>query len=136
MNDPTRTADEAGRARPVVGMYSFFSPDPARNARFWAELMGLPVAPGATDDLVMLDLDHEVAPQTWIFQRAQAAAGVAPVGLDIGIDDESWSEIADRAESLGAERVRECDDGGVRWIEMEDLDRNRFRVFAPRPVGS
>lgn len=123
--------------RPVVGMYSFFSPNPTPLARFWAELMGLPVADGATEDLVMLDLDHEVAEQTWIFERRDATTGpTAPVALDIGSQDESsWAAVAERAEDLGAKRVADREEGGVRWVEMTDPDGNRFRVFAPRPLG-
>ena len=50
--------------RVILGMFSLLSPDPQRIARFWSELMGLPIASGATDDLVMLDLDQDVGPIT------------------------------------------------------------------------
>jgi catechol 2,3-dioxygenase-like lactoylglutathione lyase family enzyme len=120
--------------RPVVGMYSFFSPDPNRLARFWADLMQLPVAEGTTDDLVMLDFNHQVSPQTWIFQRQDVGSkAVAAISLDIGSQDEgTWTQVATRAEELGAERVADREETGVRWIEMKDPDGNRFRVFAPR----
>lgn len=123
-------------ARPVVGMISIMSPDPRRLAGFWSELMGLPIADGPFDDLVMLDLDHEVGPLTWILERADdVAVGTAPVALDIGIQDATrWREVADRAEELGAQRVAEHEYDGVRWIDMRDPDGNRFRVFAPRPA--
>ncbi|MGC5627047.1 VOC family protein [Georgenia sp. Z1344] len=126
----------AARTTPVIGMMSMLSPDPRRLGTFWSELMGLPIADGATDDLVMLDLDHEVSPITWIIERSDdVATGPAPVALDIGNeDDAAWHEVADRAEELGAERVAEREEDGVRWIEMRDPDGNRFRVFAARPV--
>ena len=128
---------ESSERRVIVGMYSFLSPDPRRLGAFWSQLMSLPIADGATDDLVMLDFDHEVTPMTWIIQRAtDAFSGPAPVALDLGIenaDEASWREAADRAESLGAERVGEQEHDGVRWIDMRDVDGNRFRVFAPRP---
>lgn len=122
--------------RPVIGMISMMSPDPSRLAAFWSELMGLPIADGASDDLVMLDFDHEVGPITWILERSSnVTASTAPVALDIGSQNEnSWREVADRAEALGAQRVAEHEQGGVRWIQMRDPDGNRFRVFAPRPV--
>lgn len=122
-------------ASPVIGMISMMSPDPRRLAAFWSELMGLPIADGASDDLVMLDFDHEVGSITWILERRdEVAVGIAPIALDIGSEDEvAWREVADRAEALGAARVDEQEQEGVRWIEMRDPDGNRFRVFAPRP---
>nr|WP_281361981.1 VOC family protein [Nakamurella aerolata] len=112
------------------------SPGPRRLAAFWSELMELPIADGASDDLVMLDFDHEAGPITWIIERSDdVAAGIAPVALDVGSQDEtSWREVADRAEGLGAQRIAEHEQESVRWIEMRDPDGNRFRVFAPRPT--
>ena len=129
--------NDRNSVRPVVGMYSFFSPNPGRLAQFWADLMQLPVAEGATDDLVMLDFNHEVGPQTWIFERREAAGQpVAPVGLDIGSQaEDTWRQVAERAETLGARRVADLEENGVRWVEMTDPDGNRFRVFGPRPTA-
>jgi hypothetical protein len=124
--------------RVVVGMYAFHCDEPRRVAGFWAELMGLPVAAGATDDFVMLDFDHEVGPVTWMFQRAAAGAprGVNRLGLDIALDDEQrWATAADRAEALGATRLAEHEVDGTRWIELSDPEGNPFRVFAPRPAA-
>lgn len=124
-------------ARPSIGMISMKSPDPRRLATFWSELMGLPIADGASDELVMLDFDHEVGPITWILERSDdVARGTAPIALDIGGQEgNAWRGTADRAEELGAVRVAEHEESGVCWIEMRDPDGNRFRVFAPRPVG-
>jgi hypothetical protein len=95
------------------------------------------VAEGVTDDLVMLDLNHELAPQMWIFERQDAAGrAVASVGLDIGSqDEEAWTQVAERAEARGAKRVADREETGVCWLEMKDPDGNRFRVFAPRPAA-
>lgn len=123
--------------RSTIGMISIMTPDPRRLGAFWSELMGLPIADGASDDLVMLDFDREVGSITWILERcADVAVGTAPVALDIHPehgDESRWREVADRAEERGAERVAERADSGVQWIEMRDPDGNRFRVFAPRP---
>ena len=122
-------------ARPSIGMISMMSPDPRRLAAFWSELMGLPIADGASDEVVMLDFDHEIGPITWIIERRdEVAVGTAPIALDIGgVDEADWRELADRAESLGATRVAEHEQEAVRWIDMRDPYGNRFRVFAPRP---
>jgi catechol 2,3-dioxygenase-like lactoylglutathione lyase family enzyme len=121
--------------RPVVGMYAFRSADPRRLAAFWAELMELPVSRHSTDDLVMLDFDHDVGPVTWMFHR-DPAAGDAPsprLGLDLARPGDGWRDLADRAERAGATRTAEHEVDGVRWIEMGDPDGNPFRVFGPRP---
>ena len=118
---------------PVVGMYSFKTSDPQRLARFWADLMGLPLMDTGSGDLVMLDFDHEVGPVTWLFERQTGGSPSESLGLDIALEDEAaWASVADRAEQLGATRLSEHDESGARWIEMRDPDGNRFRVFAPR----
>ncbi|WP_224389279.1 VOC family protein [Pseudonocardia sp. ICBG1293] len=126
---------DTSTSRPKVGMYAFRTPDPRRLGAFWAEVMSLPVSEHSTDDLVMLDLDHQVAPITWMFERDDSAGnGPTRTGLDLTHDDEgAWRAIADRAESAGATREGEHENGGVRWIAMTDPDGNAFRVFAPRP---
>lgn len=123
-------------ARPVIGMISMMTPNPRRLAAFWSELMGLPIANGASDDLVMLDFDHEVGQITWILEHSDdVAVGTAPVALDISSQyGTTWFEVAARAEQLGAQRISEHEEEGVRWIMMRDPDGNRFRVFAPRPA--
>lgn len=124
-------------ATAVLGMISIYSPNPRRLAAFWATLMSLPIHPDATDEVVMLDFDHETGPVTWIIQRAEADRGVAPVALDIGAEDEvSWRDVASYAETLGAERGEEHDVDGIRWVDMRDPDGNRFRVFAARPTAA
>lgn len=122
--------------RPVVGMYAFRSADPRRLAAFWAEVMELPISQHSTDDLVMLDLDHEVGPVTWMFERDSTVGGESSrLGLDISWPTgDGWRGLADRAEKAGAQRKGEHELNGVPWIEMADLDGNPFRVFAPRPV--
>ncbi|MEQ3551653.1 VOC family protein [Pseudonocardia nematodicida] len=123
-------------SRPIVGMYSFRTADPRSLGAFWAALMDLPVSEHSTDDLVMLDFEHAVAPQTWLFQRDDAGPATHPrIGLDLGTEDpEHWRALADRAEELGAALRSDNELGGVRWIEMDDPDGNPFRVFGPRPA--
>jgi glyoxalase superfamily protein len=119
--------------RPAVGMYSFKTADPIRLATFWGGLMGLPVADGASEQLAMLDFDHEHSPVTWLFERTtRTSEADGRLSLDIH-NDADWRGVADRAEQLGATRDGEREQDGARWIEMRDPDGNPFRVFAPRP---
>jgi catechol 2,3-dioxygenase-like lactoylglutathione lyase family enzyme len=115
-------------------MYAFRSRDPRALARFWAGVMELPISDASTDQLVMLDLDHEFSPVTWLFEYDDSVSAETPrVSLNITTDDpDGWRGIADRAERLGAVRKSDNEQGGVRWVEMEDPDGNPFRVLAPR----
>lgn len=56
-------------SRIVVGMYSFKTTDPIKLAIFWGQLMDLPLADGASDDLAMLDFHHQHGSVTWMFER-------------------------------------------------------------------
>ena len=121
--------------RPVVGMYAFRSRDPRALAAFWSGVMDIPISDASTDQLVMLDFDHEFSPVTWMFEHDDAIGDATPrVSLNITTDDpDTWRDVADRAEHLGALRKSDNELGGVRWIEMDDPDGNPFRVLAPRP---
>lgn len=121
---------------PTVGMYAFRSPDPVRLATFWGALMHLPMAPGASPELAMLDFDHDVGPVTWMFEPLDddMSATGARLGLDLGGDSLDHLATAARAEELGATRVSEHEEDGVRWAVLHDPDGNQFRIFAPRPA--
>lgn len=120
---------------PRVGMYAFRTADPVRLATFWGALMRLPMAPGASAELAMLDFDHEVGSVTWMFEPldGDGLATSGRIGLDLGGEALDHIETAKRAEELGATRVSEHEEDGVRWVIMRDPDGNPFRVFAPRP---
>ena len=129
----------ADNTRTVVGMYAFRTSDPRRLGAFWAELMDLPVSEHSTDELVMLDFDHRIAPVTWLFQRDESV-GTEPsssgrISLDLGHEDaHRWRDVAERAEQAGARRTADREENGIRWIEMTDPDGNPFRIFGPRPA--
>lgn len=121
---------------PRVGMYAFRTADPVRLATFWGALMRLPMAPGASAELAMLDFDHEVGPVTWMFEPLDddVPATCARLGLDLGGEGLDHLATAARAEQLGATRVSEHEEDGIRWVVLRDPDGNPFRIFAPRPA--
>lgn len=123
-------------AIPRVGMYAFRTADPVRLATFWGALMHLPMAPGASPELAMLDFNHEVGPVTWMFEPldGDGTANSGRIGLDLGGEALDHLATATRAEQLGATRLSEHEEDGVRWVDMRDPDGNPFRVFAPRPA--
>ncbi len=135
-SDMTESESEGAR-RIVVGMYSFKTTDPIKLATFWGHPMDLPLAEGASNELAMLDFNHEHASVTWLFERIDDVDRSidSPIGLDIAFEGAGadWAAAGDRAEALAAARLGEHEQAGARWIEMRDPDGNLFRVFGPRP---
>src|SRR5919106_5539467 len=115
---------------PTIGMYSFECSDAAQLAEFWAQVMGKHVDRGASADYATLDFDVEGP--TWMFVRA-AGATPGPNSFTLDLTDPAYKPEAERIERLGAERVGDNEQGGVRWTVFRDPDGNKFRLFAPRP---
>jgi glyoxalase superfamily protein len=116
----------------TVGMYSFDCRDAAALARFWSGVLRRPVDPGATQAFATIGFDGDGP--TWMFHRP---AGDLPTGenrlmLDLG-GEANWAEHADCVEALGAERVSDNEQDGIRWVVFRDPEDNTFRIFAPRP---
>jgi predicted enzyme related to lactoylglutathione lyase len=116
-----------------VGMYSFDCRDAAALAGFWARVLKRDVDDGATQAFAMIGFDEDGP--TWMFHQP---AGELPSGpnrlmLDLG-GGPDWSEQADRVAALGARRVSDNEQDGVRWVVFEDPEGNTFRIFAPRPA--
>jgi predicted enzyme related to lactoylglutathione lyase len=112
-------------------MYSFECSDAARLAQFWAHLMGKTVDPGASLEYATLDFDAEGP--TWMFVRvAEAREGTNRFLLDL--TDPAYERERERIERLGAKRVSDNKQDGVRWTVFRDPEGNTFRLFAPRPA--
>ncbi|WP_205669229.1 VOC family protein [Amycolatopsis suaedae] len=115
-----------------VGMYSFDCRDAAALAGFWSRTLMRPVDDGATAAFATIGFDGNGP--TWMFHQAQGElpAGQNRLMLDLG-GEADWSEQADRVEALGAERVSDNEQDGIRWVVFRDPEGNTFRIFAPRP---
>ncbi|QVQ52742.1 VOC family protein [Spiractinospora alimapuensis] len=115
-----------------VGMYAFDCADAAALAGFWSAVIDRPVDHGATPAFATIGFDG--TGPTWMFHQPE---GALPPGdnrllLDLA-GGEAWAEEADRVEALGATRVSDNEEDGVRWSEFRDPEGNTFRIFAPRP---
>lgn len=51
----------------------------------------------------------------------------------LDLTDRDLPADADRVEALGAERVSDNEEEGVRWVVLRDPEGNKFRIFVPRP---
>lgn len=116
----------------AIGMYSFDCGDASRLPEFWSKVIGKPVDDGATADYATLDFDLEGP--TWIFVKVpERATGSNRFMLDL--TDPAYPSEAQRIEHLGAERVSDSEQDGVRWTVFRDPEGNTFRIFAPRPTA-
>ena len=115
-----------------VGMYSFDCRDAAELAQFWSRVLLRPVDPGATPGFATIGFDGDGP--TWMFHQpaGQLATGDNRLMLDLSGGDD-WQQQADRVEGIGAERVSDNEQDGIRWVVFRDPEGNTFRVFAPRP---
>lgn len=116
-----------------VGMYSFDCRDAAALAGFWAQVLRREVDEGASSAFATIGFDDDGV--TWMFHQPE---GELPTGnnrlmLDLG-GKADWSQQADRVEALGAERVSDNEQDGIKWVVVRDPEGNTFRIFAPRPA--
>jgi catechol 2,3-dioxygenase-like lactoylglutathione lyase family enzyme len=114
---------------PTIGMYTFMCSDAAKLAAFWAQVLGKDVDPGASAEYATLDF--EVGP-TWLFIGA-AAASTGTNRFMLDLVDPEYEREAERISGLGAERVGDHGEGGIRFTVFRDPEGNAFRLFAPRP---
>ncbi|MDT0445782.1 VOC family protein [Streptomyces johnsoniae] len=115
-----------------VGMYSFDCRDAAALAGFWAGVLMRSVDEGASPAFATIGFEGDGP--TWMFHQpaGELAVGDNRLMLDLGGADD-WAEQADRVAALGAERVGDFEQDGVRWVVFRDPEGNTFRIFAPRP---
>jgi hypothetical protein len=115
-----------------VGMYSFDCRDAAALAGFWSGVLMRPVDEGATSEFATIGFDQDGP--TWMFHQpaGDLATGDNRLMLDLSGEDD-WAEQAERVAALGAERVSDNEQDGIRWIVFRDPEGNTFRIFAPRP---
>jgi predicted enzyme related to lactoylglutathione lyase len=102
--------------------------DISRLAEFWADVLGQPVSPGATDGFAAIAvrdglrlLFHQVPESKVVKNR---------VHLDLATSD--YETETDRLIELGAVRLHDFDleEGGSRWRTFADPEGNEFDLVA------
>lgn len=114
-----------------IGMYSFHCRDAASLAGFWSSVLMRPVDDGATAAYATIGV-NDPGP-TWMFHQADDDPPSGDNRLMLDFDGGAdWTGQADRVEGLGADRVSDNDQNGIRWVVFHDPEGNTFRIFAPR----
>jgi hypothetical protein len=107
----------------VIGL-SVDTADSAKLAGFWADLLGLPVNPGATPEYAAI----EASPRMAFHQVPEGKVVKNRLHLDL-ISDEFDREV-ERLLTLGATRVNEVRQGGAHWVTLADPEGNEFDLVA------
>ena len=100
--------------------------DPARVARFWSAALDRPVDEGASEWFVSIGMGDEGRPAWFFIKVPEAKSAKNRMHVDLRADDRE-AEVA-RLEGLGAKRLADHDEQGVRWTTMGDVEGNEFCI--------
>ncbi|MDQ1425202.1 MAG: hypothetical protein QOD72_2700 [Acidimicrobiaceae bacterium] len=104
--------------------------DAAAVANFWAEVLGRQVAvhPTREDAVVLVDNTGVHGPRLAFHHVPEPKTVKNRLHLDL-ITTEFEAE-ADRLVALGAQKVRDLEQGGTRWTTFRDIEGNEFDLIA------
>ena len=104
------------------------SDDAARLAGFWSQVLGRPVAAGASPFFAVIPPGSPGAPAFMFLKVPEAKSGKNRVHVDLTAPD--WRAEADRVVGLGAEKVGEFAEYGTEWVTLRDPEGNKFDIGA------
>jgi predicted enzyme related to lactoylglutathione lyase len=103
--------------------------DPARLARFWAEVLGYRVLLEDEDETVV-GLAPEVYPGLCFVPVPEAKAGKNRLHVDLAPDDHD-AEV-ERVVGLGARRADVGQGSSASWTVLTDPEGNEFCILQPK----
>ena len=108
-----------------MGNVTFDCTHPPTVAAFWASALGHTTRDGASEFFVALDSEGAM-PNMFFIQVPEGKTVKNRVHLDLSADDRE-AEV-ERLVQLGATRVADKDEWGVRWTVLTDVEGNEFCV--------
>ena len=104
--------------------------DAAAVANFWAEALGREIADHPTREhaVVLVDDAGVHGPRLAFHQVPEPKTVKNRVHLDFVTTE--FDAESDRLVSLGAEKVREVEQGDARWTTFRDIEGNEFDLIA------
>ena len=103
--------------------------DPARLARWWAEVLDLRILEESPDD-VTIGVDAGTFPQLYFIRVTEPKTGKNRLHLDLRGEDQT-AEV-ERLVDMGARHVDIGQGGDVKWVVLGDPEGNEFCVLAGR----
>ena len=112
----------------TIAAITFDCADAAFVADFWSQVFGLPIDPEASVAFSSINRDGTAGsgPSMLFLQVPEAKAAKNRMHLDLQAADRE-AEV-DRLVGLGATRVHDKDEWGVRWTTLADPEGNEFCV--------
>jgi Glyoxalase-like domain len=104
---------------------TFDATDPVVLATFWSNVLGRPVAEGASDGFAQLAPSRRV-PDMLFIKVPEPKSAKNRMHLDLSAPDRE-AEVT-RLISLGATREDDHDELGIRWTVLRDIEGNEFCV--------
>ncbi|MBK5222197.1 MAG: VOC family protein [Acidimicrobiia bacterium] len=104
--------------------------DAAALAGFWSTALGQPVDPDASPFFASINLtDESPGARRWMFiQVPEGKRAKSRMHVDFTADDRE-AEV-ERLVGLGATRVADFDEHGIRWTTLTDPEGNEFDIAA------
>ena len=102
--------------------------DPQRVAGFWSAALDRPIDEGAGEFFASIGMGGDDRP-CWLFIKVpEAKTAKNRMHIDLTADDRA-SEVA-RLVELGASHTQDCEEFGISWSVMADIEGNEFCVAA------
>jgi predicted enzyme related to lactoylglutathione lyase len=112
----------------TVNAVTFDCADAASLARFWSDVLERPVDDGASEGFASLGAAAgQAGGPVWMFIQVPEAKQVKNrVHVDLGTAD--LAAETERVIKLGASRVADREEGGIRWTTLTDPEGNEFDI--------
>jgi hypothetical protein len=125
---------EAVMTMSVIGL-SIDCADAAGLARFWSQVLGRPVNPGADVEHAAIDVTDPASGPRLSFQKVPEPKRIKN-RLHLDLRTDQFEAESDRLTGLGATPLWSFDRPQIRWTTFADPEGNEFDLVAAPPPAS
>jgi Glyoxalase-like domain len=118
----------------VIGL-SIDCADAAGLARFWSEVLGRPVNPGADADHAAIDATDPASGPRLSFQKVPEPKTIKN-RLHLDLRTDQFEAESERLAGLGATPIGSLERPRIRWTTFADPEGNEFDLVAAQPSAS
>jgi len=107
---------------------TFDCADASGLAHFWSGVLGQPVDPDATESFASIGQSAAMQP-SWMFIKVPEAKK-AKNRVHVDLSSGEWAADVERVLALGATRIGDVEESGMRWVTLADPEGNEFDIVA------